>query len=169
MMEPFLLLLFGATAASTLPYVRFFKIHHHLRFIGIQSRIEVGMSIASTRTGKIAFAFTAWLLGPARRGYLRGTGRQACWAYLGYTIRGDWDDVGQLWISLTDCHHASGLDLLTRLDRVHNTEKRNDGVKGWLLTQVGMTQLFDSLRGDPFPIHKLRLFLEREVWRTRRG
>lgn len=110
-----------------------------------------------------------WLLGPARRGYLHGTGRQACWAYLGHTIRGDWDDAGQLWISLTDCHHASGLDLLGRLDRVANADKRKDGAKGWVLTDKGMTLLLASLRGDPFPIHKLRLFLEREVWQTRRG
>lgn len=110
-----------------------------------------------------------WLLGPARRGYLHGTGRQACWAYLGHTIRGDWDAAGQLWISLTDCHHASGLDLLSRLDRVAGVDKRRDGTKGWLLNQMGMNRLIDSLRGDPFPSHKLRLFLEREVWQTRQG
>ncbi|MBA3031694.1 MAG: hypothetical protein KKF85_17030 [Gammaproteobacteria bacterium] len=114
-------------------------------------------------------AVLPWLLGPARRGYLHGTGRQACWAYLGHTIRGDWDDVGQLWISLTDCHHASGLDLLGRLDRVANADKRKDGAKGWVLTDKGMTLLLANLRGDPFPIHKLRLFLEREVWQARRG
>jgi hypothetical protein len=69
-MEPFLLLLFGAiTAASTLPGVRFFKIHDHLRFIA--------------------------LLGFARRGYLHGTGRQACWAYLGYTIRVGYDPTAR--------------------------------------------------------------------------
>jgi hypothetical protein len=110
-----------------------------------------------------------WLLGPARRGYLHGTGKQACWAYLGHTIRGDWDKTGKLWISLTDCHHASGLDLLARLDRVATADKRKNGAKGWLLTEAGMSRLLDSLRGDPFPIHKLRLFLEREVWRRRQG
>lgn len=110
-----------------------------------------------------------WLLGPVRRGYLHGTGRQACWGYLGQTIRGDWDDTGQLWISVTDCHHASSLDLLNRLDRVTGADKRKDGTKGWLLTQRGMIRLLDSLREDPFPTHKLRLFLEREVWQTRRG
>jgi hypothetical protein len=114
-------------------------------------------------------AILPWLLGPARRGYLHGTGRQACWAYLGHTIRGDRDDDGHIWISLTDCHHASGLDLLSRLNRVASCDKRKDGAKGWLLSQAGMRQLLDSLRADPFPIHKLRLFLEREVWQTRRG
>lgn len=110
-----------------------------------------------------------WLLGPARRGYLHGTGRQACWSYLGHTIRGEWDEDGRLWISLTDCHHASGLDLLSRLNRVAGVDKRKHEAKGWLLTQLGMTWLLDSLRGDPFPTHKLRLFLERNVWQTRRG
>lgn len=110
-----------------------------------------------------------WLLGPARRGYLYGVGRQACWGFLGHTIRGDWDESGQLWVSLTDCHSASGLDLLARLDRIPDIDKRQDGVKGWLVTPAGMRRLLDSLRGDTFPIHKLRLFLEREVWQTRRG
>lgn len=114
-------------------------------------------------------AILPWLLGPVRRGYLHGTGRQACWAYLGHTIRGDWDETGQIWISLTDCHHASGIDLLDRMDRVLTTDKRQNGAKGWLLTQAGMTRLLDSLRGDPFPVHKLRLFLERKVWQTSRG
>lgn len=114
-------------------------------------------------------AILPWLLGPARRGYLHGRGRQGCWGYLGHTIRGEWDEDGQLWISLTDCHHASGLDLLGRLDRVAGIDKRKNGAKGWLLTRAGMSRLLDSLRGDPFPIHKLRLFLEREVWQTRRG
>lgn len=125
--------------------------------------------IAAAMSLALVSVILPWLLGPVRRGYLHGTGRQACWAYLGHTIRGDWDETGQLWVSLTDCHHASGLDLLDRLNRVPGVCKRKHGVKGWLLTQAGMTGLLDSLRGDPFPIHKLRLFLERVVWQTRRG
>lgn len=114
-------------------------------------------------------AFAAWLLGTGRRSYLYGTGKQACWGYLGHTIRGQEDETGQIWVSLTDCHHASGLDLLKRLDRIASADKQKNSVKGWLVTPSGMTRLLDNLGGDPFPIHKLRLFLEREVWRTRRG
>jgi hypothetical protein len=92
-------------------------------------------------------AMLPWLLGPARRGYLHGTGRQACWAYLGHTIRGDWDETGQPWVSLTDCHHASGLDLLDRLDRVPDADKRKNGAKGCGALGL-MYEIGDGIRQD---------------------
>lgn len=114
--------------------------------------------------------FVSWLLGTGRRGYLYGTGRQLCWGYLGHTIRGHKDEAAKLWVSLSDCHSASGIDLLARLDRIADSHKQKDDVKGWLVTQAGMSRVLDSLRGgDFFLAHKLRLFLEREVWQVRRG
>ena len=114
-------------------------------------------------------AYLSWLIGPRLRIYLHGGGHQHNWGYRSFTIRGEMDDNGCLWVSLSDCQLASDLPLEQRLDRAKASDKREDPVKGWLVTESGMRRVIDSVRGEITEINKLRLFLDREVWRTRAG
>lgn len=120
----------------------------------------------------LAFAIVAlmeWLLGPVRRRLLFGQGYQHRWGYLGHTIRGEYDATSQtLWVSLSDCGHASGLDLAARINRVSGGHKRKNRHQGWLVTRKGMNQVFDSIRVFSPELNRLRIFLDREVWLPRK-
>ena len=105
---------------------------------------------------------------PALRVYLHGSGRQEHWGYCGHTVRGERDADGQLWVSLRDCHFASGLDLESRHRHLPPRHKRKHENYGWLVTRAGMLRLLDKHPGDIFELNKLRLFLERQVWQTPR-
>lgn len=117
--------------------------------------------------------FLGWVLGPGLRTWIHGKGRQANWGYLGHTLRGEIDTNGVIWISLNDCQAASGLPLLGAYDRISDRHRVKHRDKGWLISQTGMARFLKSLDGetefDSFQVGKLRLFLEREVWKTRRG
>ena len=47
--------------------------------------------------------------------------------------------------------------------------KRKHENYGWLVTRAGMLRLLDKHPGDIFELNKLRLFLERQVWKTPRA
>lgn len=110
----------------------------------------------------------AWLLGPIRRAYLHGAGRQSNWGYLGHTVRGETDAEGAHWISLEDCQKASGIPLFKELCWIPESQKRSGGHEGWLVNQAGMRRVLNISKEDQFALNKLRLFLEREVWQNRR-
>jgi hypothetical protein len=112
---------------------------------------------------------SAWLCGPAIRAYVHGTGRQSNWGYLGHTVRGETDFDGKLWVSLNDCQSASGIPLVNELRWIPERHKRKDRRKGWLVDQAGTYRALETCKEDPSAQNKLRLFLEREVWQTRRG
>ena len=108
-----------------------------------------------------------WMLGRGGRAALYGKGWQANWTHTGVKVRGDVDAGGELWISLSDCALASGLALEKRLDWVAITQKRQDKVKGWLVTKPAMKAILDGInvtQGEFVQVNKLRVFLAREVW-----
>ncbi len=111
----------------------------------------------------------AWLFGPALRATIHGRGRQAVWGFCGHEIRGEFDDDGTPWISVADCQSAGEIELLEHLPWVPERHKRRHRDKGWLLCQPGMRRLLEVTKSDEFAVTKFRLFLDREVWQTRRG
>jgi predicted membrane chloride channel (bestrophin family) len=112
--------------------------------------------------------FLGWATGRGQRAYRFGTGRQHVWGYLGHDIRGLEDERGT-WLSVVDCEAASGLDLMSALRFVPSSNHRNDEVKGLLLNMPSMVRLLDACQGDFSRVARFRVFLEREVWKTKRG
>ena len=112
--------------------------------------------------------FFAWLTGHGQRAYRFGRGRQDVWGYLGHNIRGivDGEDI---WISLADCEIASGLKLGRLLGLVHPRRQRVDGIRGVMVDRAGMIKILEACNQDFSNVNRLRVFLEREVWATRRG
>lgn len=109
-----------------------------------------------------------WLGGRGQRSYRFGKGRQEIWGYCGQNIRGIVDERG-IWISLTDCELATGLDLAAGLKCLASSRQRHDDVRGILLDHTAMLKVLDGCGADAFGRARLRLFLERSVWQTRRG
>ena len=113
--------------------------------------------------------FLSWVFGPWLRARLVGEGRQETWGYLGYTLRGMRSEDGRLWVSLRDCAMASDLALEGREEFLPAREKLMHPERGWMVDEAGMQRVLAGEGLDPVRRSHLRLFLERNVWRSRRG
>jgi hypothetical protein len=136
--------------------------------VGGISAFAIGVPFVACAASVPIIVFFDWALGRGQRAYRFGTGRQDIWGYQGHDIRGLVDD-GKTWVSLGDCEMASGLDLSTGLKTIPMSRRRLDDVKGLVLDMPSMIKVLDACGQDFAKVNRLRMFLERTVWKVRRG
>ena len=136
--------------------------------IGGALGVMMGLPIIAGALAVPIIVLLEWITGRGQRAYRFGTGRQDAWGYLGHTIRGQVD--GQtIWLSVVDCETASGLNLSSGLKSVPTSGKRRDDVKGIMLDMPSMIRVLGQCTDDLTQASRFRAFLERTVWKTRRG
>jgi hypothetical protein len=141
-----------------------------IKFLGVAWVVLLSPVLAFFATIPIVTIFS-WAAGRGQRAYRFGTGRQEVWGYCGHSVRGIEDPAGMIWISVSDCESASGLDLSRGLKRVPASRRREEDVLGLVLDMPSMLKVLDGCGEDQdfSRVARLQTFLERSVWRTRKG